>query len=70
MNTSKKEICKILMDRDGMDSMDASDLIDDTQEEINELLDSGCEGMLGVSMVEEIIQTNLGLEPDYLMAFI
>lgn len=70
MDISKEGIVQILMKRDGMDEIDAGDMVNDCQEEIDDLLMSGCEGFSGVSDAESIIKDYFGLEPDYLMAFI
>jgi len=63
----KQDIVKILMKRDHMTLNDAWNLINDTQEEIDYLL-SGSNPMLYEA--EDIIKSNLGLEPDYLDAFL
>lgn len=57
------KIVEILVNRDGMDTWDAEDLVIQTREEILELIAGG-----GGSFdeVEEIIADNLGLEPDYI----
>ena len=51
------KIIKILMERDGMTREDATELIDETREEI--LASDPWE-------VEDILMDNLGLEPDYI----
>ena len=63
----KQDIVKILMKRDHMTLNEAWDLINETQEEIDYLL-SGSDPMLYEA--EDIIKSNLGLEPDYLDAFL
>lgn len=63
----KQDIVKILMKRDHMTLNEAWDLINETQEEIDYLL-SGSNPMLYEA--EDIIKSNLGLEPDYLDAFL
>ena len=70
MDFSKEGIVQVLMKRDGMDEIDAGDLVNDCQEEIDVLLMSGCEGFDGLETAEDIIADYFGLEPDYLMAFI
>lgn len=52
----------VLMRRDGISEEEAQQIIDDTKEELEELLDRG--GSLDEA--EEIVKDNLGLEPDYL----
>lgn len=54
MNT----IVKILMERDGMTSQEATNLVRKTKEE---LMNSSCNDGA------DIIMDNLGLEPDYIM---
>lgn len=70
MDLSKDAIIEILMRRDGMLKEDAEDVLADTQDQIDDLLASGCEGFDGVQDAENIIADMLGLEPDYLMVFI
>ena len=57
----RNPVVKILVRRDGMSVEDAIDLVKDTQ---SELLDA----VYGTDILEaeEIIENNLGLEPDYL----
>lgn len=57
----RNPVVKILVRRDGMSVEDAIDLVKDTQ---SELLDA----VYGTNILEaeEIIENNLGLEPDYL----
>ena len=51
-------VVKILMERDGMEEQEATDLVRETKEE---LMNSRCyDGA-------DIIMENLGLEPDYIM---
>lgn len=62
----RREIERILMRRDGIDAVEAERLLDGCQNEINEIIDSG--GTL--EEIEDAIQDWLGLEPDYIFAFI
>ncbi len=62
----KKEIEEILMRRDGINREEARNLIERCQEEINDIIEY--EGTL--EAVEYAIEDWLGLEPDYVMAFI
>ena len=55
-------VVEILMKRDGMSQEEAEQLIEDTRAE---LLDS-----TNVLDADEIIESNLGLEPDYIMDII
>lgn len=65
--TSLEQIALILVQRDGMSYADAKELVDETRDEIHETFELG-DGAL--EEVEDILQYNLGLEPDYMMAFI
>lgn len=58
-----KEIIQILMDRDGMTRKEAIDLINETATLIFEAMNEG-------SDPEEALQDMLGLEPDYIDAFL
>jgi hypothetical protein len=62
---SKTGIKKILMDRDGMDDIEADDLLETTQNEVAEVRSYGGSLM----EIEDIISDNLGLEPDFIDAF-
>ena len=62
----KKEIAKILQQRDGISENAAWNLIEECQREINYLIDD--HGTL--EEIEIAIQDYLGLEPDYLFDFI
>ena len=53
-----EKVIRILMERDGMTREEAIELIEDTKSEI---LDS-----TNVLEADEIIECNLGLEPDYI----
>ena len=63
----KKEIKKILMTRDGITEQEAEDLIQDTQDEFNELME---DDNPSICAADDILSCNLGLEPDYMEAFI
>lgn len=60
-----KEIVRILMRRDGMTENEAWDLVDECQREIEYALRDG-----NLNDLEDIIKDYLGLEPDYLDAFL
>jgi hypothetical protein len=66
----RSDVIDILMNRDGMSLMDATDLVAEAQMEIDALMGTGVEGMAGVCDAEQIIMDYFGLEPDYLMDFI
>lgn len=57
------EIIQILIERDGMTRMEAVNLINETATLIFETINEG-------SDPEEVLQDMLGLEPDYIDAFL
>lgn len=59
----KQAIIKILQERDGITKGEAIALVEQTQTEINE-------SDYDYSSAQDILEENLGLEPDYLMAFL
>lgn len=60
MNT----IIKILMDRDNLSYEEAREIYEETQEEIYEALENGdCD-------IDDILSSNLCLEPDYIFDLI
>lgn len=61
--TGKEEIIKILMRRDDMDHESAVDLVNDVIEQIE-----NCGGNYEEAV--DIIESDLGLEPDYLIYLI
>lgn len=63
-----KEIAKIIQKRDGISYNEACDIVQECREQIGELM---CEERpASVLDFEAIIEDYLGLEPDYLDAFI
>lgn len=62
----KKEIIEILMRRDGISKYEAQNIIEECQEEINNAIRHG----YGYSAVEDILANYLGLESDYMIAFL
>jgi len=62
---TKKDIVNILMNRDGLTEKEAEYIINETVDMINEQLDAGKS-----YLVEDIMQTMLGLEMDYVFALI
>ena len=58
-----RSIKQILIDRDGMNSKEADDLIEDCKKDLHERLEAG-------EMPHDICQEWFGLEPDYLMELI
>lgn len=63
----KNEIVEILIKRDGITMEEAVRIVKDTQQAIDELLDAE---VASLCMAEDIIADFLGLEPDYLDAFL
>lgn len=63
---TKLEIINLLMKRDGISYEDARDLVKETGWQISDALDMG----LGYDEVEEILKDFLGLEMDYVFAFL
>ena len=57
-----KSILDILMDRDGMSSVDAKDLIVAAKEELETRIENG-----DTEFAYQVCQEFFGLEPDYLM---
>lgn len=62
---TKKDLRDMLMKRDHTSRQEAQYMIDETQQLIDECLEDG--NLYGM---EEIIEDNLGLEPDYLDLFL
>lgn len=62
---SKKTIVDILVRRDELSEKEAQDLVEDVQKQIDDALEIG-----DSDEVETILQEELGLEPDYLYAFL
>lgn len=60
-----KEIIEILMNRDGISYGDAKEAYMECKSEIMEAIDCG-----SIFDVEEILMSELGLEPDYIFNFI
>jgi hypothetical protein len=60
-----QEIIEILMRRDGLSYADAKEAYLECKEAIMEAIDNGYE-----FEVEEILRSELGLEPDYIFSFI
>ena len=52
----------VLMNRDGMSSEEANESINDTRELLNDMLEDGDE-----MSAMDIMETEYGLEPDYLL---
>lgn len=61
-----KEIIQILMRRDGMTYDEARRYLKEVREEIAEAI----EGQASLEEIEDIVMSELGLEPDYVMLFL
>lgn len=59
MTEGQSKVAQIIMRRDGMSAKDAEELVLDTIAEIEE-------AAIYTEDVEDILASNLGLEPDYL----
>ena len=66
----KEEILKILIRRDGISKNEAENLLEELQEVINDILDSEMDDFERLAEIEFSIQDYLGLEPDYIFAFL
>ena len=66
----KEEIVKILMRRDGITDGEAEDIVNECQWVINDILDSELSDFEKMDEIEFTIQDYLGLEPDYIFAFL
>ena len=63
--TTKNELATLLMRRDNLTREDANAMISDFQESVDDALDTN-----SYHDLDDLIQDELGLEPDYLMLFI
>lgn len=66
----KEEIIKILMRRDEITEEEAKELVDECQYCINDILDSELSDFERMEEIEFAIEDYLGLEPDYIFAFL
>lgn len=66
----KEQIVKILMKRDRISKFIAEDIVDECQYVINDILDSEMSDFERLNEIEETIKDYLGLEPDYIFAFL
>ena len=66
----KEEIIKILMHRDEISRDEAEVIIDECQYAINDILDSELSDYERMEEIEFTIEDYLGLEPDYIFAFL
>lgn len=66
----KQEIVEILMRRDGITESEAWAIVDECQDEINDIFNNVHAAYSMYEAVSDILACDLGLEPDYMMAFI
>ena len=66
MVANKSELVSLIMRRDGISRNEAANIIEDCQREIDDVIEHG--GSL--TLIEDILQDYLGLEPDYFDLFI
>ena len=66
----KEEIIYILIKRDGISKREAENIIEECQEVINDILDSELNDFERMEEIEFTISDYLGLEPDYIFAFL
>lgn len=66
----KKEIVEILMRRDGITENEAWTMVEECQEEIDDVLSHSNGAYSMYELVTDILAADLGLEPDYMFAFI
>lgn len=59
------DIVQILMARDGLDEMDAQEAVEDFKEQLEKYLETQ-----SLVAIEQLLEEELGLEPDYLDAFL
>lgn len=66
----KEEIIHILIKRDGISKLEAENIFEECQEVIADILDSELNDFERMEEIEFAIQDYLGLEPDYIFAFL
>ena len=69
-NYGKEEIIRILRKRDGISKLEAENIIEELQEVINDILDSELDDYERVTEIEGALYDYLGLEIDYVFAFL
>ena len=63
---TKADIAEILVHRDNITPEEALDIVEACHDEVDEAMDRGA----GFDEVEEILEGDLGLEMDYIWAFL
>lgn len=66
MVNNKEELIDLLIDRDGISYAEAANLVDAVQDEVYYLID----GAGTYSDIEDLLASELGLEPDYMELFL
>ena len=66
----KEEVINILINRDGISYLEAENIFEECQEIIADILDSELSDFERLQEIEFTIADYLGLEPDYLFAFL
>jgi hypothetical protein len=66
----KSDLIKLIARRDGCTIDEAAETVEECQQEIDSLLESGAEPYELYDMAQDAIQNTLGLEPDYMQIFI
>lgn len=66
MPDNLEQLAAMISRRDGISINEARNIIDDTREEIQELIAHNCHYV----DIEETLAYNLGLEPDYIELFL
>lgn len=69
-NYGKEEIIRILRKRDGISKLEAENIVDELQEVINDILDSELDDYERMNEIEFALYDYLGLEIDYIFAFL
>ncbi|MBO7733620.1 MAG: hypothetical protein J6S67_13740 [Methanobrevibacter sp.] len=69
-NYGKEEIIRILRKRDGISKLEAENIVDELQEVINDILDSELDDYERMMEIENALYDYLGLEIDYVFAFL
>lgn len=66
----KQEIVEILMRRDGITEIEAWTIVENCQDEIDDIFNNAHNAYSMYEAVSDVLASMLGLEPDYMMAFI
>lgn len=66
----KEQIINILIKRDGISKSEAENIFEECSEVIADILDSEMNNFERIEEIESAIEYYLGLEPDYIFAFL